>query len=122
MLLCIKYINSENFERINIHASFAGMKVYFDNAIIQNVKTRLKSLKNDFFLDGESNIDWFGILGQIKNQNTVLNEIYRVTLATDGVVEINDIQIVNLEKRNATIAIDFATINTQRIKIELGLV
>ena len=93
-----------------------------DNAIIQNVKTRLKSLKNDFFLDGESNIDWFGILGQIKNQNTVLNEIYRVTLATDGVVEINDIQIVNLEKRNATIAIDFATINTQRIKIEIGLV
>ena len=109
----------------NMDWTFGNNKASYidnDNAIIQNVKTRLKSLKNDFFLDSEANIDWFGILGQIKNQNTVLNEIYRVTLATDGVAEINDIQIVNLEKRNATISIDFATINTQRIKIELGLV
>ncbi len=32
----IKYVNSDNFESANIDAKFAGMKVYFDNAIIQN--------------------------------------------------------------------------------------
>jgi predicted membrane protein len=32
----IKYVNSDNFEAANIDAKFAGMKVYFDNAVIQN--------------------------------------------------------------------------------------
>lgn len=32
----IKYVNSDNFESANIEAKFAGMKVYFDNAMIQN--------------------------------------------------------------------------------------
>lgn len=32
----IKYINSDNFQRADIHCSFGGMKVYFDNACIQN--------------------------------------------------------------------------------------
>lgn len=32
----IKYVNSDNFESANIDAKFAGMKVYFDNAIIQS--------------------------------------------------------------------------------------
>ena len=32
----IKYVNSDNFESANIEAKFAGMKVYFDNAVIQN--------------------------------------------------------------------------------------
>ncbi len=31
---CIKYINTEDFEKINISSSFAGVKVYFDNAKI----------------------------------------------------------------------------------------
>lgn len=93
-----------------------------DNAIVQNVKTRLRSLKNDFFLDSDANIDWFGILGEINNQNTVVNEIYRVTLATDGVVAINDIQLVNLDKRDATISVNFATINNREILLELGII
>lgn len=32
----IKYVNSDNFESANIDAKFAGMKVYFDNAVIKN--------------------------------------------------------------------------------------
>ncbi|MBE5882543.1 MAG: hypothetical protein E7289_09630 [Lachnospiraceae bacterium] len=32
----IKYVNSDNFESANIDAKFAGMKVYFDNAVIRN--------------------------------------------------------------------------------------
>lgn len=93
-----------------------------DNAILQNVQTRLKSLKNDFFLDSEANIDWFGILGQINNQEIVISEVYRVTLATDGVIGINDINIVNLDKRDATIEVNFVTINNKEILTSLGII
>lgn len=100
-----------------------GKAIYIteDRAIIQNIKTRLKSLKYDFFLDSEANIDWFGILGQIKNQKTVINEVYRVVLATDGVVEVESVEVTNLEKRNATIEVKFATINNQNILLQLGI-
>ena len=93
-----------------------------DNAIIQNVKTRLKSLKNDFFLDSEANIDWFGILSELNNQEIVINEIYRVTLDTDGVIEIKDIQVVRLDKRDATVEVKFVTINNKEILLSLGLI
>jgi predicted membrane protein len=32
----MKYINTDNFEKANIKCNFGAMKVYFDNAIIQN--------------------------------------------------------------------------------------
>lgn len=35
---CMKYVNSENFERANISCSFGEMKVYFDNALIPSGK------------------------------------------------------------------------------------
>lgn len=35
---CIKYVNSENFERANIKCSFGDVKVYFDNAKIPSGK------------------------------------------------------------------------------------
>lgn len=93
-----------------------------DNAILQNVQTRLKSLKNDFFLDSEANIDWFGILGQLNNQDIVISEVYRVTLATDGVIEVTDVNIVNLDKRSVTIEVKFVTINNKEILTSLGVI
>lgn len=41
---CMKYVNTENFERANISSSFATVKVYFDNA-------RIPSGKADIYLD-----------------------------------------------------------------------
>lgn len=32
----IKYVNSDNLQQVNLKCSFGSMKVYFDNAIIQN--------------------------------------------------------------------------------------
>lgn len=93
-----------------------------DNAILQNVQTRLKSLKNDFFLDSEANIDWFGILGQPNNKDIVISEIYRVTLATDGVIGINNINVITLNRRNATIEVNFVTINNTEILTSLGII
>lgn len=38
---CIKYVNSENFERANVNCSFGDIKVYFDNALIPSGKADL---------------------------------------------------------------------------------
>lgn len=41
---CIKYVNTENFERANIKCSFGDVKVYFDNA-------KIPSGRADIYLD-----------------------------------------------------------------------
>jgi predicted membrane protein len=41
---CIKYVNSDNFEKANIKCSFGDVKVYFDNA-------QIPSGKADIYLD-----------------------------------------------------------------------
>lgn len=38
---CIKYVNSENFERAEISCSFGSVKVYFDNAKIPSGKAEI---------------------------------------------------------------------------------
>ncbi|GLB29840.1 hypothetical protein LAD12857_17630 [Lacrimispora amygdalina] len=32
----IKYVNSDDFSQANLNCSFGAMKIYFDNAVIQN--------------------------------------------------------------------------------------
>lgn len=38
---CIKYVNSENFERANIKCTFGDVKMYFDNAKIPSGKAKI---------------------------------------------------------------------------------
>lgn len=93
----------------------------YDEAITQNVITRLKSLKGDFFLDIEANIDWFNILGQKNNEQIIKNEIYRVALLTDGVVTVNNVTITKLENRDATINISVDSIYKNDIQVQFNL-
>lgn len=82
-----------------------------NDAILQNVQTRLKSFKNDWFLDQDANIDWFNILGQKETKETIIKEVERVTLQTEGVTKINIIELTeDKETRKATINIDLDTI------------
>lgn len=83
-----------------------------NDAVLQNVTTRLKSFKNDWFLDGDANIDWFNILGSKENKQTIINEVERVTLQTEGVTKINSIELTETENRGANILINLDTIYT----------
>jgi len=84
------------------------------NAIRQNVKTRLQSFKFDWFLDEDANIDWFNILGQKNNKNTIIENVKVVTLNTDGVTSVDNIEITDEKNRNLQITVTFTTIyNTQ---------
>ncbi len=92
-----------------------------DLAISQNVKTRLKSFKNDYFLDNSQNIDWITILGIKNNQSLVETEIRRVVQQTTGVQRLNDVTLVENNKRTATFLIDFDTIYNTNIRREVGI-
>lgn len=91
-----------------------------NEAIKQNVETRLKSFKNDWFLDIDANIDWFDLLGRKGTQAEIEREVERVTLATEGVLQVNKLQLTK-RLRNVIISIDITTIFNDRLTIGLGL-
>jgi hypothetical protein len=84
------------------------------NEVAQNLKTRLLSFKSDWFIDLEPHIDWWAILGRRNNEAIIKNEITRVSLATDKVSRITNLEITTTN-RNARIILsvvtDFGDIN-----------
>ncbi len=78
------------------------------NEVAQNLKTRLLSFKSDWFIDLESHIDWWAILGQRNNEGIIRSEITRVTLATANVNEIINLEII-VNQRKASIKLDVAS-------------
>lgn len=84
--------------------------------VAQNLKTRLLSFKTDWFIDLEPHIDWWSILSQRNNEAIIRSEITRVTLATDNVNEIIDLEIT-VTQRNARITLsvktDFGDVNLE---------
>lgn len=102
--------------------SFGNSKANYikdNDAVLQNVTTRLKSFKNDWFLDQDANIDWFNILGNKDTRETIIKEVERVTLQTEGVTKINTIELDEGDLRSAKINIDLDTIYT--VNNALGL-
>ena len=79
-------------------------------AIRQNVVTRIKCFKNDWFLNIDEHIDWFNILGEKNNKSTILSEVKRVTAETYGVVKVTKIEVESESNRNAIINLNFTTI------------
>lgn len=100
-----------------------GKADYISNtkAIRQNVLTRLRSFANDFYLDTSANIDWVTILGEKNNRNTILKEVERVTLATEGVMQITQLDITTDTNRYAIIQLRFVTVFDDEIAIETGI-
>lgn len=91
-----------------------------DDEIAQNVVTRILSFENDWFLDEDAEIDWLTLLGQRNNKKAIEQEVRRVTIETDGVLRVNRVE-VTVENRNASIVVEFDTINKENITSEVLL-
>lgn len=92
------------------------------DAVRQNVVTRLKSFKTDFFLDVDACIDWIDLLGRKGTKDEVMLAVERTTLATDGVTTINSLSVeVKTGSREATIMLSFGTIFDQDITEEITI-
>lgn len=98
-----------------------GNYITKDNEIAQNVETRLKSFKNDYFLDTTQNIDWLNILGIKNNEELIINEVRRVVQATEGIQRVNDVSLVVNNNRNAIIQIIYDTIYNKNVLKEVGI-
>ena len=110
------------FRRLNSNGDWhfgRGLSNYADadEAIMMNCKTRLLSFKNDWMLDQNQNIDWFAILGQKNNEQTILNEVERVCLNSEGIVNVVSIDIVKSDNRSASIEIVVDTIFSEALKL-----
>lgn len=89
--------------------------------IAQNVVTRLRSFKFDWFLDTQANIDWLTILGSKNNRGIIVNEISRVTAETVGVKNILEVTIVNVTNRDAQILLRYVDIYDNEFSQELDI-
>jgi len=87
-----------------------------DPEIQQNIKTRLRSFKDDWFLDVEANIPWIELLGSFNKKREIEQEVKRVILATDGVLRINRLDII-VDNRVARIEANIDTVYSQNINL-----
>lgn len=92
-----------------------------DDKIAQNVVTRLKSFKNDWFLDIDANIDWLNILGSRNNEKTITREIFRVAQETDGVWKVPNVEVITDPERKAAITVTFVTTNSREYNKVINL-
>lgn len=92
-------------------------------AVRQNVATRIRSFKNDWFLDVDAHIDWINLLGRKGTDDQIVSEIERVTLSTEGVMRIDSIEIItDIVARSATIRYKIVTIYDTEFEDEIGVI
>jgi len=73
-------------------------------AVLQSIKTRLKSFTDDWFLNIEDGIDWINLLGSKDNEDSINREIEKTILQTDGVVAIINFS-TTLTDRNLSVSV-----------------
>lgn len=84
-------------------------------AIAQNVKTALRSFKNDWYLDVNHGIDWFQLLGNLGTQKRIVRAIERTVLQTEGVVSVQKIEVLSVDRfRAATFEINYTDVYGQQ--------
>lgn len=88
-----------------------------ERAIYQNVLTRLRSFKYDWFLDTEAHIDWITLLGMKNSQSSILKEVERVVLNTAGVLKITQLSCDQLAQRQARLRLKFVTVYNNELEL-----
>ena len=73
-----------------------------ENAVGQNIKTRVQSFYQDCFFDLNAGIDWFNFLGT-KNQEGLKNAIAKTILSTTGVYSLDELSLNLSENRELLI-------------------
>lgn len=74
-----------------------------EDALAQNIKTRLQSFVNDCYFDLTAGVDWFKYLGS-KSVLALRNAITRVILETTGVQTLTSLSFDVGEDRKLTIS------------------
>lgn len=80
-------------------------------AVAQGIRIRLRTFRNEWFLNLDTGVDWFGsILGQKYNATRVRSEIRDVILDTENDIEITRLDVdYNGQTREVTIGWEVRT-------------
>ena len=93
------------------------------NAIIENVNTRLLSFINDCFFDLETAVDWFRLLGSKSTQQEIILSCRATILASYGVIRVNSVNIVSQRNaRNLILSYNCDTIFTKNSLQQLEII
>lgn len=80
-----------------------------NNAIVQNINTRLNSFVGDCFFSANSGVDWWTLLGG-KSQIAVELAVSAVILNTSGVTGLVELSVNLSDTRQVTIVYQVATV------------
>ena len=81
------------------------------NAIAENIDTRLLSFFRDCFFDMTAGVDWFRLLGTKTTEQEIILSCRRVILQSYGVVKVNSIS-ASTNGRNLILSYNIDTIFT----------
>jgi len=84
-------------------------------AIAQNVLTRLRSFKNDWYLDTEAGVDWLQMFGNLSTERRIIRAVESTVLLTEGVISIQKLGIIRRNtNRGVTIELQYTDVFTQQ--------
>ena len=84
-------------------------------AIAQNVLTRLRSFKGDWYLNVTFGINWIELLGNLGTENRLLRAVESTVLQTEGVISIQRLGIIRRNvNRGVTIELQYTDVFTQQ--------
>jgi len=84
-------------------------------AIAQNVLTRLRSFKGDWYLDTKAGIDWMQLLSNLGTERRIIRAIESTVLLTEGVISIQKLGIIRRNSnRGVTIELQYTDVFSQQ--------
>lgn len=88
-----------------------GKNDYYRNndAVTQNIDTRLLSFKNDCFFDANAGIDWWNLLGS-KNLPAIKLAVTSIILNTEGVTGLIELSVNLSDTREVEITYRVTTV------------
>jgi len=85
------------------------------SAIAQNVLTRIRSFRGDWYLNVTFGIDWIQLLGNLGTETRLLRAVESTVLQTDGVISIQRLGIIRRNaNRGVTIELQYTDVFTQQ--------
>ena len=101
-----------------------GRAVYKTNAkaIEQNVQTRLRSFRGDWYLDVDAGVNWIELLGNPGTEKRIIRAVESTVLQTEGVISIQELKIIGRDSnRGVKIRIRYTDVfgasNPQKLEI-----
>jgi len=88
--------------------------LYTNEAINENIQTRLLEFVNDCFFNLSAGIEWIGLMSKKGTKEQIVLSCRAVILKSFGVVRVNSVEALLIDRRSLQISYNIDTIYTLR--------